>query len=381
MPQFYEFFAGGGMVRAGLGPGWRCAFANDVDAKKAETYRDNWSGDTHRCCDINAVDWWEIPARADLAWASFPCQDLSLAGAGAGLQGERSGTFWPFWRRMEALHADARAPRLICLENVCGTLTSHGGGDFMAICDAFGRLGYAFGAMVIDARRFLPQSRPRLFVLGVHPDLADIAPWTTAGPEAPWHTTQVVKAAEGLPSQVRRGWRWWRLPSASLTAPRFEEVVEDGLSPEVWHDSAQTERLLAMMSPLNQAKVESRCARRGRHVGTLYRRTRTTPEGGRVQRVEARFDGVAGCLRTPAGGSSRQTVILIEDGRVRTRLLTVREAARLMGLPDHYRLPENYNEAYHLVGDGVAAPVVAHLREHLFEPLLGSGAARVAEAA
>ena len=68
-----------------------------------------------------------------LAWASGRCEDLSLAGAGAGLQGERSGTFWPFWKLMMGLAADERAPRLIVLENVCGALTSHGGRDFSAL--------------------------------------------------------------------------------------------------------------------------------------------------------------------------------------------------------------------------------------------------------
>jgi DNA (cytosine-5)-methyltransferase 1 len=79
---------------------------------------------------------------------------------------------------------------------------------------------------------------------------------------------------------------------------------------------------------------------------------------------------VAGCLRTASGGSSRQTIVVVEGARVRTRLLSAREAARLMGLPDSYVLPARYNEAYHLAGDGLAVPVVAFLREHLLEPLL-----------
>ncbi|MEJ7659591.1 MAG: hypothetical protein WKG07_08175 [Hymenobacter sp.] len=60
---------------------------------------------------------------------------MSLAGGGAGLKGDRSGTFWPFWRLMNGVIAEGRAPEIIALENVCGTLTSHGGKDFTAICD------------------------------------------------------------------------------------------------------------------------------------------------------------------------------------------------------------------------------------------------------
>jgi len=102
-------------------------------------------------------------------------------------------------------------------------------------------------------------------------------------------------------------------------------------------------------------------------IGTLYKRTRK----GQC-RAEVRFDDVAGCLRTPSGGSSRQTIIVTDGGTVRTRLLSPREAARLMGLPDDYPLPKSYNEAYHLAGDGVAVPVVSFLSENLLFPLTKS---------
>lgn len=114
-------------------------------------------------------------------------------------------------------------------------------------------------------------------------------------------------------------------------------------------------------------------------IGGIYRRTRPDGSGGKVQRAEVRFDNISGCLRTPAGGSSRQTILVVEESRVRSRLLSPREAARLMGLPDDYILPRNYNEAYHLAGDGVAVPVVRFLAERILEPvLLYSGAERAA---
>ena len=130
MRTFYEFFAGGGMARAGLGEGWQCLFANDFDAKKAASYVTNWGSDDMVREDVAKLTSEDLPGQADLAWASFPCQDLSLAGAGAGLKGERSGTFWPFWKLMLALKEQKRAPRLIVLENVTGALTSHEGKDF-----------------------------------------------------------------------------------------------------------------------------------------------------------------------------------------------------------------------------------------------------------
>jgi DNA (cytosine-5)-methyltransferase 1 len=62
--------------------------------------------------------------------------------------------------------------------------------------------------------------------------------------------------------------------------------------------------------------------------------------------------------------------MVVNGQSVKARLISGRETARLMGLPDTYTLPENYNEAYHLTGDGVVVPVVRHLAEHIFEPIL-----------
>ena len=143
--NFYEFFAGAGMARAGLGSRWRCLFANDFDPKKAATYARNWGDENLVCGDVREITTDDLHDVADLVWASFPCQDLSLAGGGAGLKGERSGTFWPFWRLMTALTEESRTPAVIVLENVCGTLSSHDGEDFSAICKALKDGGYRFG--------------------------------------------------------------------------------------------------------------------------------------------------------------------------------------------------------------------------------------------
>ena len=166
------------MVRAGLGSdNWRCRFANDFDHKKSAVYRANWGDAALRTADIKSLSSKDIDGEVDLAWASFPCQDLSLAGGGAGLKGDRSGTFWPFWGIMKQLIAEDRAPKIIALENVCGTLTSHQGKDFAAICSNFEQADYTFGALVIDAALFVPQSRPRLFIIGVRKDLAIMLGW------------------------------------------------------------------------------------------------------------------------------------------------------------------------------------------------------------
>ncbi|MGO4686361.1 DNA cytosine methyltransferase [Brevundimonas sp. 2YAF1] len=370
-PSFYEFFAGGGMVRAGLGPDWTCLFANDFDAKKGFSYQANWgTGGELTVGDIRALDAAQLPGSADLIWGSFPCQDLSLAGAGAGLDGERSGTFYSFWKLIHGLIADGRAPRMVAVENVCGALTSHGGKDFEAICRTFAEAGYRYGALVINADRFVPQSRPRLFIIGVHADVEVAPELLSPEPIEPFHTRALRRAVGNLPEAVREPLLWWNVPTPERRMAVFADIIEEKPDSVAWHTQLETKKLLDMMSPVHLAKVAAAKRAGRRMVGGVYRRTRVDETGAKVQRAEVRFDDVAGCLRTPAGGSSRQVILVVEGRRIRSRLISARETARLMGLKDSYVLPRQYSDAYHLTGDGVATPVVRHLAEHIFEPLV-----------
>lgn len=369
-PAYYEFFAGGGMARAGLGEGWRCLFANDFDAKKAESYRANWGGGELHVGDVRKISTAQLPGRADLVWASFPCQDLSLAGAGAGLKGERSGTFWPFWSLMKELRKEGRHPPLIVLENVCGALTSHGGKDFTEICKALADEGYKFGALVIDAALFLPQSRPRLFIIAAREDVVVPSSSKRRSANTPFHTRALQAAYERLPTTLKDSWLWWRLPTPPKRKKSLASVIEKDPGGVAWHESFQTKAIIDKMSPLHRKRLAEAKKQKGCVVGAAFKRMRTDGRGQSVQRTEVRFDGVAGCLRTPAGGSSRQILFVVKGAEVRTRLISAREAARLMGLSENYRLPKRHNEAIHLIGDGLAIPVVRFLAKHLIEILL-----------
>ncbi|MBS0362746.1 MAG: DNA cytosine methyltransferase, partial [Proteobacteria bacterium] len=370
---FYEFFAGGGMARLGLGDGWACAFANDFDPLKAAVYRGNFAdapegvpghfyqGDVWK---LSAAD---LPGQADLAWASSPCQDFSLAGARAGLAGGRSSAFFGFWRLVEGLAAEGRAPRTIVIENVSGLLTSHGGRDFAALGQALAAQGYRFGALEIDAAAFVPQSRPRVFVIATRQ-----APPAALVGDSVFHTRAVKAAAAALPADLARNWIWWRLAAPPPRNTDLAAILEPDAA-VAWHGPERTARWLSLMAPLHRARLEAAAAHSlkktgDRTVGAVFRRMRLE-DGRKVQRAEVRFDGLAGCLRTPRGGSSRQVIVVVEGGRVRTRLLSGREAARLMGLPDSYRLPAATTAALHVAGDGVAVPVVRWLAEGLLEPL------------
>jgi DNA (cytosine-5)-methyltransferase 1 len=377
---FYEFFCGSGMARAGLGAGWGCAFANDVSPMKIASYTRNWGGNGVKTADVARLTTKDLPGHAALSWASFPCPDLSEGGRGEGLQGARSNTLWPSLALLRALRAEGRAPKTIPLENVSGMVEPRGEAFFDLLCATLTDMGYRFGVLAIDAELFVPQSRPRIFVIAVDAAIAIPASLVAAGPAGPFHSPNLVKACQ---RNARHAPVWWRLPAPPRRNVTLADIIEDAPTGVFWRSKGDTGRLLAMMAPLHLAKVEA--AQRAslssgaRMVGGYYRRMRDEA-GGRVQRVEIRFDDVAGCLRTAkGGGSSIQDIMVIDGDTVRTRRLSTREAARLMGLPDDYKLPSDYVTAYDLMGDGVAVPAVRWLAQNILEPLLAASIQKAAE--
>jgi DNA (cytosine-5)-methyltransferase 1 len=371
MPDFYEFFAGGGMARLGLGSGWRCLFANDFSLKKVQAYRANFPPATELVYeDVYNLVAADLPGQADLAWASFPCQDLSLAGKQEGLSGERSGSFWGFWRLMEELQQGGRTVPLIVLENVVGTISVRNGADFGVLLDTLASAGYRVGPMVLNAVHWVPQSRPRLFVVGVHSSIALPQQLRAYIPSTFLHPAALQRAFAQAPQQLREAWVWWNLPRPTHRKTVLADVIEEHPTSVRWHTEEETRRLYDLMPAVHRAKVAD-AQQKGLSVGTVYRRIRKNDQKEKAQVAEVRFDGVSGCLRTGSGGSSKQFIFVVEGDRMRSRLLSTREAARLMGIPEEYQLPENYSDAYHLLGDGLAVPVVAWLERNLLSPLLG----------
>lgn len=363
-----DFFAGSGLVRLGLEPDFHAIWANDIDRRKADVYRANFGGDTVRLGSIEDVRGADLPA-ADLAWASFPCQDLSLAGSLNGMSaGTRSGLFWHWLRVLDEMRAAGRRVPLLAAENVVGFVVANQGRDFRQACAALSERGYRAGALIVDARLFVPQSRPRAFLVAVSEDL-DLTGLTQPAPAAPFHADGLVRAVRMLADPR---WIWWTLPSPRDTPPAFAELCEQDAPCD---PPEKTRALEQLLSPLNRRKLKAVLDAGGAFVGAGYRRMRPDRDGRSVQRLEIRFDGVAGCLRTPEGGSSRQVVMMVDRGRLRTRLMTVRECARLMGAPDSFVVPGSYNDGYRAMGDAVAVPVTRWIAHHLLAPLAGRAGA------
>ena len=272
---------------------------------------------------------------------------------------------------MKSLKANGRLPRIVVLENVVGLLTINGGEEFKAVIAALGRLGMRAGALMVDARHFVPQSRQRVFIVAVSGKAKVADDLVRDEPHPMWHPDPLVKAVEKLSPQCREQWMWLNLGAAPDLKKTLNKIVTDRPAGVDWHKPAETRRLIGMMSDVHKQKLSEAKKSGKRIVGTLSLRMRPS-NGKTVQRAEICFRGLAGCLRTPKGGGSRPRIIVVKGGDVRTRLLAPAEAASLMGLKSSYQLPEVYDYAFRVIGDGVAVPVVSFLRAKLLNPLLRS---------
>ncbi len=350
-PRFLDFFAGSGLVTEAVREACRVVWANDICPRKAAIYRRNHGATALRVDAIEKVSGRQLPT-AEIGWASFPCQDLSLAGNLQGLRGDRSGLFWEWLRVIGEM---SHPPAVLGLENVAGLLSSNKSEDYRTIHRALGELGYRVGPMLIDAARWLPQSRLRLFVVAIQREVATNG-FETLAPD--WtHSESLKKATRGLREVV-----WWALPRPTRSPVKLNDLIDWSAD---LYPKTKGEALLELI-PARHRSFLAAAARQDKAVFPAYRRTRS---GKQV--LEVRFDGIAGCLRTARGGSSRQFLLFRLKGEWRIRLLTEREAARLMGAPESYVLGDTYNQSYNAMGDGVAVPVVRHLANHLLAPLSG----------
>ncbi len=352
-----EFFAGMGLVGLALErSGFEVVYANDIDPMKRALYAANRDVSKFVHGDVRLVHGDDVPD-VELATASFPCIDLSLAGYRNGLNGVHSGTFWEFIRILGEM--EQRRPRVVLIENVAGFVSSAGGDDLVTAIAALNSLGYTCDVLQIDARRWVPQSRLRTLIVAFKGKLKESASWvpnevrTEAVCRFAIQHSELNLQAGSLPA----------LPQASCG---LSSVVEQFSADDPhWWSEDRVKRFRQSLSP-HQAERLSRLSAGDRITWrTAYRRTR----GGRAV-WEIREDDVAGCLRTARGGSSKQALVEAGCGEVRARWLTPREYAALMGAPDLNLSVVSENQALSALGDAVCVPQIEWLGANYLTPLL-----------
>lgn len=357
-----EFFAGIGLMRMGLDQeGWTTVWANDIDDKKWEMYRANFSGDSCEFVqgDVHKVKGKDLPD-IDLATASFPCNDLSLAGARHGLAGTHSSAFWGFIDVLKSM--GKRRPSLVLLENVTGFLTSHEGNDFRDALIALNDLGYSVDAFIIDAVRFVPQSRQRLFVVGSRTRTSKVE---ESPPMLLQSDVRPPALADFIFMNPEINWSVRNLSALPPITRSLADIIEDvPLNSTLWWSQERCNYLLNQMSEKHRAQADRMMRDSKWSYGTVFRRVRNGRSMG-----ELRTDGIAGCLRTPRGGSGRQILFCAGKGTCRVRLLTPHECAKLMGA-DGYKIKVPLNQALFGFGDAVCVPVIQWIAKHYLNPLL-----------
>lgn len=376
MKNFAEFFSGVGLVREGLLiDSWECVWANDISVDKKETYVKNygnehfWLGDIWDLVDHNE----SIPDNIFLYTASFPCTDLSVAGNRAGLAGSKSGTLEAFLDIVESKKRTNSNPKIIQLENVKGFLTSHNGNDILNTINRLSKLGYCIDILEIDASYFTPQSRPRVFVIAIEKNLAlsvmklknntdSIDWWLYFNENAKMRSSKIKNI---ILKDEKLNWGLFDVKLLNERTLSLSDIIEREIKDdsELWWTKERKNNIYKQMSPAHQLKLMSMIAQNVHSYGTVFRRMRNNKS-----MAELRTDGLAGCLRTPRGGSSKQILIQAGFGSWSVRLLSPRECARLQGVRDDYLLPINQNKAFFAMGDAVCVPVIEFLTKEIITP-------------
>jgi DNA (cytosine-5)-methyltransferase 1 len=352
-----EYFAGMGLMRLGLeAEGWQVVWANDTSESKQRLYTGHFGAAHFVLGDVHFLDSTTVPM-ADLATASFPCIDLSLAGDRKGLAGPHSSAIWGFLRVLKA-QGDSR-PSIVLLENVTGFLSSHGGCDFALVAQDLADLGYTLDALILDAAHFAPLSRRRLFLIGVRSCDRGASPdQVTASEIRPQKLLDAMSAAPAVT------WRLRPLPAPPACATRLDDVVDaapDPLTP--WWPDHEVAKLIGQMAPTHRATVDHLIAGEIPRYASVARRTRDHTSHAEV------MVGAMTCLRTLGGGSSNPFILRAGRGRVDVRRISPREAARLMGAPD-YRLSGAYTTIVGALGDAVNVDVVRWIAGTYLNPLI-----------
>ena len=363
-----DFFAGIGLMRLGLkGAGWKTVWANDCAPMKGRLYLHNLGGERVELDPrpIGQVGIARVP-KVGLIAACFPCTDLSLAGDRKGLEaGEQSSAYLRFSTMIYRLRQ--RRPAFVILENVLGLIHSHNGKDFRICLERLAAAGYRIDAVKIDAKHFVPQSRPRLFLIGVRNDIDLPLPVLDAATLIP-NELRPERLIASIQDNADLSWSIRPMPDLPECTDKVKDILEElDTSHAAWWSNERVKRLQNQVSDRHLRMLSAQIKEHGVVWVTAFRRMRH----GKSM-AELRFDGIAGCLRTPKGGSAKQILIRADRNGWRVRLLSPRECARLMGANDYKLNAEGVSNDDVLFGfgDAVCVPAVTWLANNYVNPIM-----------
>lgn len=366
-----DFFAGIGLVTMGLQKaGWDTVYALDYDGLKELQYTANFGKGHYHTKDVAKENGKNVP-NVTLAHASFPCTDLSLAGARKGIYQGESQAFWEFariLREMKVKYGEA-SPNYVLLENVEGLLTSNNGMDLREVLVRLNELGYRVDLLRINASHFVPQSRVRIFIVGIHESLVSSFDQDDLLQEFSLRSTNArpAKILDYIKKHSDIDWYFHRLPNLPIRTEVLSDIIDET---EEWWPEERTAYLYDQLHSRQRDILEAQKNSKVYRYYAGFRRMRMR-DGKRQSTVELRNDDIAGCLRTPKGGSARQIVVRAGKGKIDARLFNGREAARLMGAKEFVIPSElSLNQALFGFGDAVCVQALQWLGDNYFNSLI-----------
>lgn len=296
--------------------------------------------------DVARIGPWlkEAHGEVDVIAGGFPCQDISVAGHRAGLDGTRSKLWWEFHRCL-----DEQRPRWCLIENVAGLLTSGKRRDLGAILGSLGDLGYGWAYRVLDAQGFgVPQRRRRVFIVGCLGNRASAA--------------EVLLEPESGGGNLTP-----RTEPTTITSALTRNGVGAGGRPD--DNAAQANHLIPFRksTTTHGPTVNDEAWEPAGTSNTLDTGNRTrTPHA--VLAFHLTQDPISGTT-TPAlsAGNQQGCATLGVHEELGVRRLIPRECERLQGFPDDWTAGQSDNVRYKQLGNAVAVPVVAWIARRMKE--------------
>jgi len=364
--KFLDFFSGVGGFRLGFEmAGHECVGHVEWDkyAQQSYTAMHDVKEDEYVGWDIRAVRASELP-HADCWNFGAPCQDFSIAGQRAGMEGDRSSLVREVFRLVRETEEENR-PEWLLYENVKGMLSSNGGRDFLGIILEMDELGYDVEWQTLNSKNFgVPQNRERVFTLGHSRRYGGRKVFPIEGTDS--EIGLEIEQIGQLDTDTRRNSNRYRVYNQSGLAPCLGTMAGGGLQPctainiagtlttscnqavilddmyanrepRVYEDYAPTLRsdrtgLKVMQSVVNSITDEQGFAKR--------KSQEMLDELGYLPEMynpynKSEITDLAPTLTTMADRTTNSSTVLI-NRNLRIRKLTPKECWRLQGFPDEY---------------------------------------------
>jgi DNA (cytosine-5)-methyltransferase 1 len=413
MIKYVDLFAGVGGIRLGLEAALsdsnlegKCVFSSEIDSKAQFTYETNFGEKPFG--DIRQV---EVLPKHDILLAGFPCQPFSYAGKQRGFGDTRGTLFFELERLIEASQSE-----MFLLENVRGLTTHDGGRTLGTIYEKLQNLSYGVSHVLLNsAMHGVPQNRMRIYIVGIKnhkpvitipEDLkfvdthayGQVQPTLFEVPVAKLRTVADIleknpderfRCSDEFTSKLQK---YVQGDFSKLNGMRLIDA-RNGNSIHSWEIGLRGKCTKVEVQLMNAIIANRRKHIFGTHQdgkALSIHQIRTffnIPElrdvlhsllgKGYLRRVDGEYSPTIGNMSfevfkflhpdsisiTLVSSDANRIGVVDEKG---PRRITVREAARLQGFPDSFKIHPNDNAAYHQFGNSVSVPVVTKVLNNVF---------------